>query len=336
MNELITIIIPIYNSAKYLEKCLESIEQQEYSNFECILVNDGSTDSSPMLCEKYSLLDPRFKTYHKKNGGVSSARNFGIEKATGKYLCFIDSDDWVEKDYLKRMIYEIENSDIVISSILEYKFDKIYKSIKLPNLILERNVFFNNFYIYRNSYLSQIIFHSIWNKLYLKNIIDNNRNIIRFDTTISNGEDYIFNLTYFNECNNIKLISNILYNYRINEKSLSRAVNENIIRNILYISDYTKKFVMQNSLIIEKNASYIPFQYRNIYSIVLLLYKSNNMKYNDIESFISKIKKELSLNYIIYYTFPIHIKIVLLLLYFNMKYSIKLISYLYKYFFKYI
>jgi len=235
MNELISIIIPVYNSAKYLEKCLESIEQQEYSNFECILVNDGSTDSSPKLCEKYSLLDPRFKIYHKKNGGVSSARNFGIDKAKGQYICFIDSDDWVEKDYLKRMIYEIENYDIVICSILEYKNDKIYKSFKLPNLLLDRKDLFNNFNIYRNSYLSHVIFHSPVNKLYLKSIIDNNQNKIKFDESISNGEDYIFNLTYFNACNNIKLISNFLYNYRINEKSLSRAVNENIIRDIYII-----------------------------------------------------------------------------------------------------
>ena len=117
MNELISIIVPVYNVENYLRQCLDSISEQTYKNFECILVNDGSTDNSKQIAEEF-LLDSRFRYFEKENGGVSSARNLGIECSGGTYITFIDADDWVDSDYLEVLYNALidENADISVST----------------------------------------------------------------------------------------------------------------------------------------------------------------------------------------------------------------------------
>ena len=107
MDELISIIVPIYNVEKYLRQCLDSIMNQTYQNFECLLINDGSPDNSANICREYVDKDSRFKYFEKENGGVSSARNLGIEYSKGEYITFIDSDDWVDSDYLELLYMKI-------------------------------------------------------------------------------------------------------------------------------------------------------------------------------------------------------------------------------------
>ena len=118
MNSKISIIIPIYNSEKFLVRCLDSILNQLYNDFEVILIDDGSKDHSLEICQRYSLLDARFKVYSKENGGVSSARNFGLSKAVGSYIVFIDSDDYIAPLFLK--------SYIIYQNHLRYLDLKIY------------------------------------------------------------------------------------------------------------------------------------------------------------------------------------------------------------------
>ena len=120
-NLLISIIIPVYNVEPYLEKCLDSVIGQTYPNLEIILVNDGSTDNAPAICNKYAKKDSRVKVIHKENGGLSDARNVGIEKSHGKYISFIDSDDWVPKEsigYLHNLLISVD-ADIVSGRIKE-------------------------------------------------------------------------------------------------------------------------------------------------------------------------------------------------------------------------
>ena len=102
-KDRISIIIPVYNAEEYLDRCLESVLEQSFTSFEVILVDDGSTDSSPLICDRYSATDPRFRTVHKENGGVSSARNAGMDLAKGEYLMFLDSDDALLPDALERI-----------------------------------------------------------------------------------------------------------------------------------------------------------------------------------------------------------------------------------------
>ena len=114
MNPIISIIVPVYNVEEYLQRCIDSILNQSFKNFELILVNDGSTDNSLKICKEYLLNDPRVKIINKENGGLSSARNAGINIAKGRYIGFVDSDDWINKEMYK-ILYELcekNNSDI--------------------------------------------------------------------------------------------------------------------------------------------------------------------------------------------------------------------------------
>ena len=121
-NELISIVVPIYNVENYLRMCLDSIQNQTYQNFECLLINDGSPDNSADICREYVAKDARFRYFEKENGGLSSARNFGIEHSTGVYVTFIDSDDWLEHDALDRLYGALkkENADISIGRYNSY------------------------------------------------------------------------------------------------------------------------------------------------------------------------------------------------------------------------
>lgn len=115
MEDLISIVVPVYNVEKYLKKSIESILNQTYQNIEILLVDDGSTDSSGKICESFSKVDPRIRVFHKENGGLSDARNFGIEQMKGQYVAFIDSDDYISKDYVWKLYSSIKNNDSEVS-----------------------------------------------------------------------------------------------------------------------------------------------------------------------------------------------------------------------------
>ena len=122
-QELVSIIVPIYNVENYLRQCLDSIVAQTYQNFECLLINDDSPDNSADICREYVKKDSRFRYFEKENGGVSSARNLGIERSKGKYITFIDSDDWVDSDYVETLYDELikENADIAVSTYKRFE-----------------------------------------------------------------------------------------------------------------------------------------------------------------------------------------------------------------------
>lgn len=133
MNKIkFSIIVPIYNTELYLKKCLNSIVKQSYKNIEIILVNDGSEDESPTICDEYGKIDSRIQIIHKKNGGVSDTRNHGLIKATGQYVMFVDSDDYIEKDCCKKFSKIIKNHpkvDIIASNIKSFSSNKIKKEM---------------------------------------------------------------------------------------------------------------------------------------------------------------------------------------------------------------
>lgn len=118
MNIKVSFILPIYNVEKYLSECVESILAQTYSDFEILLVDDGSLDNCPALCDEWANVDPRVKVIHKSNGGVSSARNAGLKAANGEYVCFVDSDDTLPQEALEKLLSSIEmkNTDMVVGA----------------------------------------------------------------------------------------------------------------------------------------------------------------------------------------------------------------------------
>ncbi len=120
MKELISVVVLIYNVEEFLPKCIDSLLKQTYKNIEILLVNDGSTDNSLKICNDYKKIDKRIRVYTKKNGGLSDARNYGIARAIGKYICFIDSDDWIDDDYIEFLYSNLIKNKCDISICNKY------------------------------------------------------------------------------------------------------------------------------------------------------------------------------------------------------------------------
>lgn len=171
MQDLITVIVPIYQVEKYLKKCLDSILNQTYKNLEIILVDDGSKDNSPQICEEYKTKDSRIKVIHKENGGLSDARNAGLKIATGKYIGFVDSDDYIKSD-MYQILYENiikAKADISICDVLMVKENaNISDSLEDNCLVKELN-----FYEALKLLVENKIKSYAWNKLYKKEIFEN-------------------------------------------------------------------------------------------------------------------------------------------------------------------
>ncbi len=216
MNDLISIVVPIYNVADYLDRCIKSIVDQTYRNLEIILVNDGSKDNSGEICEKWRKRDKRIIVIHKKNGGLSSARNAGIEIASGKYIAFIDSDDYVSKD----MYYElyqrlIENeSDIIIcgreyiwdngKTYFRYHYDGRIENYNSKQAIKEMNSF-------------KKFDMAAWDKLYKIELFEN----IRFPEG-KLSEDYYIMYKLFLKSNRITYYAYPLYYYYQRQNSITK------------------------------------------------------------------------------------------------------------------
>ena len=137
LNELISIIIPVYNVEKYIEKCLKSILLQTYENIEIILIDDGSIDSSGRICDYYSSKYKKIKTFHKENGGLADARNYGLDKASGNYVCFIDSDDFINQNMIKELYSSLKRNK---TQIVACKFKNVNEEFELKNSKLKINI----------------------------------------------------------------------------------------------------------------------------------------------------------------------------------------------------
>jgi len=132
----LSVIVPVYNAEKYLEECVESILQQSFASIEILLINDGSRDSSGIMCDSFAKKDSRIRVFHKDNGGVSSARNLGLDNARGEWICFVDSDDWLEQGYFEVLNEsDISDYELVQSGVLKFLLNNFYK-LRICNCLL--------------------------------------------------------------------------------------------------------------------------------------------------------------------------------------------------------
>lgn len=213
----ISVIVPVYNAAKHLDKCLDSILAQTYCNYELILIDDGSTDSSFSICSQYLNKSSKIKLYHKENGGVSSARNWGIDKAEGEWLTFVDSDDWVGPYYLENLVSHVSNGiDLVFSyAVLVDANDTPVKEIFPARILSLGNM---------EIAFAENAFHghtSPWSKLYNRNLL--NKINLRYNETMNIGEDLLFLYTYILHCRKIFISSDTDYYYKFEvEGSLTK------------------------------------------------------------------------------------------------------------------
>lgn len=206
---LVTIIIPIYNAERYIDRCIKSILHQSFNKWELLLVDDGSTDKSNEICEKYAIQDNRIKVLHKENGGVSSARNYGICHSRGKWLTFIDIDDYVQDNFLEILIKEATGADLVVSGA-HYINDKI--SFLPPNQLIE----ISSDLPFLDEQLCSIYLMTCWAKLFKRVFIINEN--LSFNSSLRIGEDTDFVLRYLKYTKTIKFVHIPGYCYNDEEK----------------------------------------------------------------------------------------------------------------------
>ncbi len=217
-NPLISIIVPVYNVEKFIDCCINSIINQTYQNFELILIDDGSPDNCPAICDEWAEKDSRIKVFHKQNGGLSDARNYGVNYANGKYITFIDSDDYVSSYYLESLYNLIVSNDADIACAKHLSFEE--------NDQLSDNNSFDNSLILdsqtacKELFTTQKLTTMAWGKLYAKNIIDT----IKFPIG-KNHEDtatickYLYNSSKYK--NKIAVTQSKIYYYRKNNSSIT-------------------------------------------------------------------------------------------------------------------
>lgn len=295
----ISIIIPVYNVERYLEQCIESVINQTYNNLEIILINDGSTDSSGLICDDYALKDRRISVIHKENKGLSDTRNVGILNATGEYLMFLDSDDWLDLSTCELALNTAKENN---AELVFWSYIREYESISLPKKIIL-------------SELSQIVFEKsdVKNKLQrrivgLVNEELNNpgnmdslvtacmklyktvaiRNIEFVDTKEIGTEDMLFNLYAFSNINKAVYINKELYHYRRDNKESLTSTNDH---NLYY--KWKNLFNLIEQYLIENDYEEVFFQaYNNriclsIIGLGLNVAKDNNLSYRQKIDFLN-------------------------------------------------
>lgn len=242
---LVSIVVPVYNVKDYLEACLDSVINQSYKNLEIILIDDGSSDSSSDILDSYASVDERIKVIHNTNHGVSYTRNYGIKIAKGSKILFIDSDDSVDLDYVKKLIEPLRNGDcnLVICGIndVNVKKNKI-RARKFPEKLvgsIQKD--------FVTLFMMPIVTGPV-TKLYDVNVL--RKNEVYFSEDISFNEDVMFNLNYLKVVDEYKIVKEALYNYyRRPAQSLSKDRSEKNFKSVLKVANALKNFIIEKNVV---------------------------------------------------------------------------------------
>lgn len=247
-NDLISVIVPIYNVQKYLSKCIDSIINQIYNNIEIILIDDGSTDECGKICEQYAKKDKRIKVFHENNKGVSAARNKGIQNSTGNYIMFVDADDFIDLDMIKKLYIAIkeENADIVICGTkdVDERGNIISKSKENEKVILT-NIEALKYMLNEEPYNSVC-----WGKIYRKELF----NKYKFNTNIKIAEDLEILYKIFFDSNKIVYLPDRMYNWLVRYNSVTKEKFNDDWKKEIYICEEIIQFTKKNCKQIEDYA----------------------------------------------------------------------------------
>lgn len=250
---LVTIIVPVYNVAPYLEQCLDSIKAQSYRDFEALLVNDGSDDASPYICRSYERADSRFRLIDKPNSGVSDSRNWAMDQAQGKYLQFVDGDDWLTPDATGTFLHTAESTgaDLVLSHFYRVAGERVARRghIKTDGVLTRREFAEQMMKAPANYY-----YGVLWNKFYRRSIVEAHH--LRCSTQVDWCEDLLFDLEYIEYVRLIATVTAPLYYYRKREDGLvsSQATLRRTIATKRMTFDYYKELYQKLDLYEEQKA----------------------------------------------------------------------------------
>lgn len=217
-NPCISVIVPVYQAQAYLGECIDSMIVQTFTDFELILVDDGSTDNSPQLCDMYQRQDHRVRVLHQKNQGVSAARNAGIEQAAGKFLAFVDADDWVEPSFLQCLHDAIGAAELSLCGVAD----------EAPFAPPRETIAWQDMRTHPSRYAHLVYTNYAINKLYRRELLLPNGP--RFDTTMRRGEDAAFVASCLQKCSTIAVCPDLLYHYRVNISSATHHFYEGVCR----------------------------------------------------------------------------------------------------------
>ncbi len=280
---LISIIVPVYNAEKFIRQCLDSILAQTHTNWEAILVDDGSPDNSGAICDEYAAKDKRFKVIHQKNGGVSVARQKGLDSATGDYIIHCDPDDWVEPNMLEEMVKAAlkEDAGMVICDMIEDKgYESTYYSQYFPTPITAKEV--------QVRIVNNEIFGSCCNKL-VRN--DYTKNIGFYPTNITYCEDTLFNIRVLKNDTKVIHLPKAFYHYnQTNQSSICHSTNAKVIlsrcsaiseiEKLVDSNDVNNMYVMKRSvldaLFVTKNFKELKSTYVEIHQEIINRHKKYN------------------------------------------------------------
>lgn len=229
-SELVSVIVPMYNVEQYLKQCLDSIVNQSYHNLQIIAVDDGSPDRCGEIAERYAESDSRIICIHKKNEGLGYARNTGLKYATGEYVIFVDSDDWIDSDHIERLV-SVAKDKKVDAVVHSYKvWHDANKIVRYPLLKTGR---------YENV-IDEVLYPMLaasdttssdatlpvgaWSKLYKRDIIEKN-NLLFTNEKEFISEDIFFNIEYLSRCTSVAIVEEYGYNYRMNQNSICNTYN---------------------------------------------------------------------------------------------------------------
>ena len=266
--KLVSVIVPVYNTEKYLSECIDSLICQTYENIEIILIDDGSIDNSPNICDNFSKKDNRIKVIHKLNSGVSSARNYGLAVCTGELIMFVDSDDYLEKNFVEKLVSNMSDNRMIICGYYEnypsIKEEKIGKSKRIKGYKEMTKC------LLTDSSVSGFL----WNKLFISKIIKNNK--IQFNSDLHYCEDLLFILQYLKYVDEIRIIPHCLYNYRMRKSSATWNIDGKKAENLILCCSEIEKILKNN----------------NAYGTEYLFYKLNILYKYPIDKIRLKTKSE--------------------------------------------
>lgn len=284
-----SVVVPVFNSEGYIERCLNSIINQTYKNIEIIIVDDGSSDKSYKICEEFSKKDQRIRLIQQENKGVSSARNLGIEKSNGDFVTFVDSDDYLEDNAIEVCNNNIKDNDLLICEIAYIVNEKKkYIPCKLNGEYTTRTLI-ESLNKKKNIKLAERV-NSVCGKVYKVDTIRLNK--IKFDESISIGEDLLFNICYFGKIEKIKWIECVIYNYyKNNINSCTKVYKVNKFKELNEVSNEYENFL--NRLEDKKLLDIVKYiRIKNAYSSMLdLFHEKCNLKMIEKLRYIKDIRK---------------------------------------------